>query len=200
MLRDLLARLGARWQTLAPGQKVLLVLGGAALLVTLFYLGNLAFAPRYVPLVTHLDPEGAAAVVDQLKAMKVPYRLADQGATVLVPEKQVYEARMKLASSGVLAGGGKGFELFDQTKLGVTDFAQQVDYQRALQEELRRTIVQLEEVDQARVHLVLPEKSVFVERQAQPSASVVLKLKPGHDLRAEQVRGIVSLVAGSVEG
>jgi flagellar M-ring protein FliF len=200
MLRDLLARLGARWQALAPVQKALVVLGGVVLLATLFYLGNLAFAPRYVPLFTRLDPQTAGAVVDQLKAMKVPYRLADQGATVLVPEKQVYEARMKLASSGVLAGGGKGFELFDQTRLGVTDFAQQVDYQRALQEELRRTIVQLEEVEQARVHLVLPQKSVFLERQTPPSASVVLKLKPGRELQPEQVRGVVSLVAGSVEG
>ncbi|MFZ5590396.1 MAG: flagellar basal-body MS-ring/collar protein FliF, partial [Bacillota bacterium] len=94
---------------------------------------------------------------------------------------------------------GSGFELFDQQKFGVTDYEQQVAYQRALQEELRRTIVQLEEVEQARVHLVLPRKSLFIDEQTPPSASVVLKLKPGARLEPGQVKGLVDLIAGSVQ-
>lgn len=132
--------------------------------------------------------------------MKIPYQLTDQGKTIKVPESQVYETRNQLASSGALNGSGIGFELFDQSKFGQTDFEQQVGYQRALQEELRRTVVQLDGVEQARVHLVLPEKSVFISDQGTSSASVTLKLKPGARLKPEQIQGVCDLFVGSVEG
>lgn len=129
----------------------------------------------------------------------MPYRLSDEGRTILVPQGQVYEMRIQLAGDGALLGGSAGFELFDQTKLGATDFNRRMDFLRAIQEELRRTIVQLEEVEQARVHLALPEPSVFIRDTVAPTASIVLRLKPLARLRPEQIRGIVYLLVGSVE-
>jgi flagellar M-ring protein FliF len=156
--------------------------------------------PAFEPLFSGLEAKDAGIIVEKLKTMKIPYQLTDQGKTIKVPESQVYEARIQLASSGTLGGGGMGFELFDQNKFGQTDFEQQVGYQRALQEELRRTVVQMDGVEQARVHLVLPQKSVFVNDQGTPTASVALKLKPTARVKPEQVQGICDLFVGSVEG
>ncbi len=154
---------------------------------------------NYAPLFTNMDARQAAGVVDKLKEMNVKYQLADQGSTVMVPREQVYDLRLQMAGSGMLVGSGIGFEIFDQTKLGVTDFERRMNYLRAMQEELRRTIVQMDEVEQARVHLVLPEPSVFVREQRAGSASVTLKLKPMARLKPEQVRAIIYLVASGVE-
>ncbi|BAF60270.1 flagellar biosynthesis/type III secretory pathway lipoprotein [Pelotomaculum thermopropionicum SI] len=197
---DLAARFRERWQSLSQTQKVISVLVASGALVCLFYLGQLATRPAYAPLFTGLEPKDAGVIVDELKALKIPYQIADEGKTIKVPEDKVYEVRIQLASSGALGGGGMGFELFDQSKLGQTDFEQQVGYQRALQEELRRTIVQLEGVEQARVHLVIPQKSVFIGERGTPSAAVALKLKPAARLKPEQVQGICDLLVGSVEG
>lgn len=197
--RNLPVEITKRWQAIKPGQRILTIVIGLGVLFTIIFLVALVSRPTYAPLFTGLDPAEAGAMVEKLKEMNIPYRLTEQGKTIEVPEKQVYETRIQLASSGAL-GEGKGFELFDQTKLGITDFEQQVQYQRALQEELRRTIVQLEEVEQARVHLVLPQKSVFIEEESPSSASIVLKLKPLVQLKPYQIKGIVNLTAGSVEG
>jgi len=197
--RNLPVEITKRWQAIKPGQRILTIVIGLGVLFTIIFLVALVSRPTYAPLFTGLDPAEAGAMVEKLKEMNIPYRLTEQGKTIEVPEKQVYETRIQLASSGAL-GEGKGFELFDQTKLGITDFEQQVQYQRALQEELRRTIVQLEEVEQARVHLVLPQKSVFIEEESPSSASIVLKLKPLVQLKPDQIKGIVNLTAGSVEG
>ncbi|MDF9409299.1 flagellar M-ring protein FliF [Pelotomaculum isophthalicicum JI] len=195
-----LAMVKERWQALSRNQKIISVLVAAGVLVCFIYLGLIVTRPSYAPLLSGLDPKEAGAIAEKLKTMKIPYQLADQGQTIKVPESQVYEARIQLASSGVLGGDGKGFELFDQNKFGQSDFDQQVNYQRALQEELRRTIIHIEGVQDARVHLVLPQKSVFVNDQGTPTASVALTLKPGAQLKPEQVQGICDLFVGSVEG
>jgi flagellar M-ring protein FliF len=192
--------LPAGWQALSGPKKLAVLVLATALLVTLFFLGQVIARPRMASLFTGLEPAAAGRIVDKLKELAVPYSLADEGRTILVPAERVYEMRIQLAGDATLAGGAAGFELFDQTKLGATDFNRRLDFQRALQEELRRTIVQLDEVEQARVHLALPEPSVFIRETAAPSASIVLKLRPFSELRQAQVRGIVSLVAGSVEG
>lgn len=197
--RNLPVEITKRWQALKPGQKIFTVVVGFGVFFTLIFLVALISRPAYAPLFAGLDPVEAGAMVEKLKEMNIPYRLTEQGKTIEVPEKQVYETRIQLANSGAL-GKGKGFELFDQTKMGITDFEQQVQYQRALQEELRRTITQLEEVEQARVHLVLPQKSVFIDEESPSTASVVLKLKPLAQLKPDQIKGIVDLTAGSVEG
>lgn len=198
--RDLLAQLKNRWQAFSATQKVAVVFAAVALVAAVFYLSAVLTQMNYAPLFTGLSPEDAGAIIQKLESMKVPYRVAEGGGTILVPKQEVYKIRANLAASGALPGNGLGFELFDKTKLGITDFEQQVNYQRALQEELRRTIVQFEGVEQARVHLVLPQKSAFVEQEEKPSASVALKLKPLTRLKPEQVEGIVALVCGAVEG
>lgn len=199
-LKDLAERLKSRWQGLNARQKTVYLLTGIPLLAVLVFLLNWVGKAEMAPLFTNLDAKDAAAIVERLKESQVNYELIDQGTTVLVPKKDLYELRLEMAASGIATGGDMGWELFDQSKLGVTDFDRKLNYQRALQEELRRTIIQLGEVDQARVHLVLPEKSVFVEEETPPSASVALKLKLGKNLLPNQVRGIVLLVANSVEG
>lgn len=199
-LRDLPAQGKERWQSFTQAQKIAVVMVSVTVVVCIFYLAFFLFQPKYAPLFTDLELQEAGEITKNLKAMNVKYKTTDQGRTIVVPESQVYELRMQLASSGVLPGGGQGFELFDQTKLAQTDFEQQVVYMRALQEELRRTIVSIEAVEQARVHLVLPTKSVFIDEEGTASASVVLKLKPMTKLQPAQVQGINDLFMGSVEG
>lgn len=199
-LGGLISRIRERWQALNKTQKIISALVATGIVVCLFYIGQVSTRPVYAPLFSGLEPKDAGVIVEKLKTMKIPYQITDQGKTIKVPETQVYEARIQLASSGALGGGGIGFELFDQSKFGQTDFEQQVGYQRALQEELRRTVVQLEGVEQARVHLVIPQKSVFVSDQGTPTASVALKLKPTARIKPEQVQGICDLFVGSMEG
>lgn len=188
------------WSNRTGTQRMLLA--GLALSTAVAFLVMIYFLnqPEMRVLYTNMAPEDAARVVELLKAAKTPYELRDNGATVLVPAEAVYEQRLKVAGEGVMHGQGVGFELFDQLKVGQTDFVQRINYARALQGELSRTISEFPQVDKARVHLVLPQKSLFIEEQKQASASVVLTLKRGQKLDAKQLQGIVNLVSMSVEG
>lgn len=162
----------------------------------------IVFANRvdYKPLFASLGADDAGVIVKRLKEQKVPYRLASDGTAILVPADKVYELRLSLASEGLPQGGGVGFEIFDRKNFGVTEFVQKINYQRALQGELARTISQLGGVGEARVHLALPEKSLFTDDQKPATASVVVRMKAGGYLRDSEVQGIVHLVAASVEG
>ncbi len=153
----------------------------------------------YSLLFANLPSRDASSVVQWLKDRKIPYRLEDGGRDILVPADQVYETRIELAGSG-LAEGGVGFEIFDKQSFGMTDFAQKVNYRRALQGELMRTIASLAPVEAARIHLALPEKRLFKEQQQPATASVIVKLAPGRKLNEAQLQGIIHLVSGSVEG
>lgn len=197
---ELLVSARQKWQALESRRKYAIIAAGIVVLLVLAFLGQLIMKPAYEPLLTSLDPVVAGDVVEELKTMKVPYRLTDDGRTIEVPKNQVYDTKIRLASSGVLHERSEGFSLFDGQKFGVTDFEQQVTYQRALQEELRRTIVSLDAVEQARVHLVLPRRSLFLDDQINPSASVALKIKAGYRIEQQQVRGISDLLMGSIEG
>lgn len=188
------------WQSLKQSQKIILIMGCALILITIAVLTQMALKPAYTPLFTELEPVDAGKIIEELESANTPYRLADGGKTIEVPEDMVYRMRIQMASTGVLQSSGVGFELFDEKKFGITEFEQHVGYQRALQEELRRTIVQLDEVEQARVHLVIPRESVFLDEQVTPSASIALKLKPNAEVNSDQVRGIQSLVMGSIQG
>jgi flagellar M-ring protein FliF len=148
---------------------------------------------------SNVQPDSAGKIVEGLKALNVPYTLTEEGKTISVPQSHVYEVRLNLASKGGAAESGQGFELFDSSDMSATDFEINVNYQRALQEELRRSIVQIDAVKQARVHLVLPEKSAFIDNQNPPQASIILDLKPLASLQPEQISGIAELVDGSVE-
>ena len=149
-------------------------------------------------LYTQLDRDDAAALVNKLKELKVPYRVQGEGSTIEVPEEKVHELRLELASAGLPRGGGVGFEAFDRMRLGATEFEQRVMFRRALEGELGRTIGSLGAVQSARVHLVMTERSVFVSRNDPASASVVVRLRPGRHLGPAEVSGIVHMVASSV--
>jgi flagellar M-ring protein FliF len=155
----------------------------------------------YHPLFSGLSMEDASNIVTKLKELKVPYKLGMEGTSIYVPKEKAYEIRLMLASQNALPGsGGIGFELFDKTNYGMTEFMQNVNYKRAIQGELSRTINQMPEVKASRVHIAIPEKSLYTEKEKQATASVFLKLKPGKTLGKEQIQGVVVLVAGSIEG
>ncbi len=172
-----------------------------ALLCLMFFGLIIAQTQRadYRLLFANLPNEDAGAVVSWLNGAKIPYQLEDGGKEIHIPADKVYETRLELAGIGLPQGGGVGFEIFDKQSFGLTDFAQKVNYRRAMQGELARTIASLGPVEAARVHLALPEKRVFKEQQQAATASVILKLVPGRQLAESQVQGIVNLVAGSVE-
>jgi flagellar M-ring protein FliF len=155
----------------------------------------------YQTLFAGLSTEDASVVVTKLKELKVPYKLGLGGTSVSVPKDKVYDVRLMLAGQNALPGGsGVGFELFDKTNYGMTEFMQNINYKRAIQGELSRTINQMPEVKASRVHIAIPEKTLFTDREKDVTASVFLKLRGGKTLSKEQVAGIVHLVSGSIEG
>ncbi|GGA15739.1 flagellar basal-body MS-ring/collar protein FliF [Dyella caseinilytica] len=156
--------------------------------------------PPYGVLFRDLRESDAAEISTALDQMQVPYHLADDGKTIMVPDAQVYETRMKLVSQGVPKGGSVGFELFKDSDYGVTEFAQKINFQRALQGELERTISALDEVASARVHLTIRRTDLFAPDQDPSKASVTLNLRPGKHLDAREVVGIQRLVASAVDG
>ena len=156
--------------------------------------------PDYKVLYTNLSTEDAGQITARLQEKKIPYQLSPTGDMISVPSEKVSELRLELAASGLPKGGGVGFEIFDAKNLGVTEFVQQLNYQRALQGELTRTINSLDEIQQTRVHLAIPKKSLFSEDQKKPTASVVVRLKSGRNLSDPQINGIAHLVSSSIEG
>lgn len=199
-LKKVRSQAEALWNSLTPQRRIYLLAGVAALLGTIIVLSLTAGRPQYVPLFTNLELNDAGEIVARLKENNIPYRLAENGTAILVPQDQVYETRLSLASQGLPRGGVVGFELFNETKLGTTDFERRLKYIWALQGELTRTIRQMEEVEDVRVHIVQPEHTLFIDEEKEPTASVFLKLKPYAQLQEDQIRGIAHLVAGSVEG
>ena len=189
------------FQRLTMQQRIFI--GATAFVLVMGFVGFILWvnSTDYRILYSNLGPEDANRIVQTLQAEKVPYKLEDGGKTVTVPEDQVYGLRIKIAGEGGLVGTGIGFEIFDEVKVGVTDFVQKINYQRALQGELSRTISEFPNVDFARVHLVVPRHSLFIEEQQSPSASVVLKLKDtNRTMDAREVQGIVNMLIMSVEG
>lgn len=155
-------------------------------------------APEYRVLYSNLSDRDGGAIIESLQQMNVPYKFSEGGGAVLVPADKVYEARLKLASQGLPKGGNVGFELMENQKFGTSQFLEQVNYQRALEGELARSVQAMSSVLSARVHLAIPKPSVFVKDQQKPSASVVLALQPGRALDAGQVNAIVHLISSSV--
>jgi len=193
-------QIGLIFQKLSPGKKIalsmLVGLTVLALAVLIFWTGTTQWRMLY----TNLDPEDCAAIAQELKTRQIPYQLGVNGTAIMVPEELLYETRMDIAALGLPQGGAIGFELFDNAKLGMTEFLQNVNYQRALQGELARTIQRFPEVAQARVHVVMAQDSLFVEEEKPATASVVLKMHPGRDLNKKQVQGIVHMVSAGIPG
>lgn len=181
-------------------QKISLITLSVITVLAILVLLIWANRPQYTILFTDLSSTDASRIRDQLQDNKVSYQLKNSGTTILVPKDQVYELRLQLASEGIPTQPGAGYEIFDRTNLGISDFVQKLNYRRALEGELGRTIASLSEVEQARVHVVIPEPALFREDKKETTASVVLKLKGRVRLQEEQISGIAVLVARSVEG
>ncbi len=180
------------------GRKVILMLGAAAVIAVMIALVLWSQKPEYRVLFSNFSDRDGGAIMSSLQAANVPYKFAEGGGAILVPADKVHEIRLKLAAEGLPKGGGVGFELMENQKLGVSQFLEQVNFQRALEGELARSIQSVGAVQAARVHLALPKASVFVRDQQKPTASVLLNLRQGRALDQQQVSAIVHLVASSV--
>ena len=187
------------WNEMSGKNRAGLVVGVAVIAVFLVVAIIWLMQERYAVLFADMQMNDAAKVVEELEKMKVDYKLEDGGTRILVPESVVHEARLKLMGSGASLSGGIGFEIFDESDFGMTEFAQKINFQRALQGELTRTIMSLREVKYARVHLVMPESGLFKRNNMPPSASVTLFLQYGQPSN-EQIVGIQRLVAAAVPG
>lgn len=152
------------------------------------------------PLYTQVAAEDAGLVLAKLKEMGVEYRVSDGGASILVPSTKVAELRLQMAALGLPKSGRIGYELFDKTNFGITDFTEQVNYHRALEGELERSVMAMSEVEQARVHLTLPRNSLFLENRQEAKASVMVKLRPMQRLSPQNVLAVMHLVSSAVEG
>ena len=179
-------------------QSIGLLVATAAMVALLFGMWTWGKTPDYRVLYGNLSDRDGGAIIESLQQMNVPYKFAEGGGALLVPADQVHEVRLRMASQGLPKGSLAGFELMENQKFGTSQFLEQMNYQRALEGELARSVQTLASVQSARVHLAIPKPTVFVKEQQQPGASVVLTLHPGRTLDGSQISGIVHLISSSV--
>ncbi len=190
----------ALWNRLRANPKIPLLIAASATIAIVVALTLWAKSPDYRVLYSNLNDRDGGAIVTQLTQMNIPYRFTENGSALMIPAEKVHETRLRLAQQGLPKGGAVGFELLDQEKFGISQFSEQINYQRALEGELSRTIESLGPVQNARVHLALPKPSLFVREQKNPSASVTLTLQPGRTLDDGQINAVVYMVSSSVAG
>ena len=181
-------------------QKVMI---GVSAIVGFVLLGFVLFVfnePSYTTLYSKLSEEDASAVVQELTAKKIPYKITDGGTTIKVPKDKVYEVRFAMASKGIPNSGVLGYEIFDKNTMGMSEFMQKLNFKRALEGELSKTIMSLSGIESARVHIVIPEKSVFKDEEKEATASVNIKYNGAGRLSRKNIEAITNLVASSVEG
>jgi flagellar M-ring protein FliF len=170
----------------------------AAVIALLVAAGTLLRQSEFRILFSNIGERDGGAIIAALEQMNIPFRFNESGSAILVPAARVHDVRLRLASQGLPRGGAVGFELMESQKFGISQFAEQINYQRGLEGELSRTIQSIAAVQAARVHLAIPKPSVFMREEIKPSASVMLNLYPGRSLDAAQIAGIQNLVAASV--
>ena len=198
-VKEIFNNLKERFNALPTYQKAL-VIGVPAVLVSLIATAIIySLRPEYAVLYGNLSPEDMNVILTELDKEGVKYKVGRDGRTILVPEDQVRDIRLKLAAKGVPNKGVIGYELFDKSTIGLSEFQQRVNFKRAIEGELVRTILRFKNIEDARVHIALPEKSIFLRDEKEASASVFIKVKPGYEITPEQVRAIRNLVAASVE-
>jgi flagellar M-ring protein FliF len=195
---DIGVQLKGIFTTMSAGKLISLMLLVGATIWGVIALVQWSGKPDFMPLYAHLSAEDAGEVVGRLQEQKIPYKLSHDGGTIHVPKNRIYEVRLEMAAQGLPRGNAVGFEVFDNTKLGMTEFVQNINYQRALQGELSRTINGLAEVESSRVHIVMTPRSLFIEQEEPATASVILKLNNGRYLSNPQIQGVVHLVSSSV--
>jgi flagellar M-ring protein FliF len=188
------------WNSLGNGARVTLVCGVLFIFAATIATSLWVLRPDYQVLFADLKPQDTGAMVAELERMKVPYSIGADGNTILVDRSAVHATRLKLMGKDIPLHGAAGLELFNNADFGMTEFAQKINYQRALQGEITRTILSLSEVRDARVHLALPEESLFKRATSKAKAAITLNLKAGQSLRPEQINGIQRLVAAAVPG
>lgn len=196
----MLTQLRQFWNNLKPVTKAIYGATAAVLMALVAGVGYWSSRTQYAVLYSKLPSEDAAAIVQKLDADRVSYKLSGDGTSILVPLEKAPTIRMNLAVAGLPQGAGKGYELFDTMSMGATPFVQNMNYVRAIQGELARTIMQLEPVQSARVHIVQPDPTPFTRDEKPVTASVVIKTKPGMSLSRAATAGIVALTASSVKG
>lgn len=194
------ANLMAALERLRSSPKIILLISTSAAISIIIALIFWAKSPDYRVLYSNISDQDGGAIVAQLTQMNVPYRFQERGGAIMVPEDKVHEARLTLAQLGLPKGGAVGFELLDQEKFGISQFSEQVNFQRALEGELARTIETLGTVQNARVHLAMPKPSMFVREQKPPSAAVTVTLSNGRTLDSGQVNAITYLISSAVPG
>src|SRR3954471_19965910 len=199
-LAGTLERARSTFSTISLGQKVVIGLLLAGLLLGGFFFFRWITAPTQAPLFSNLASADASAIVDQLNAGGVAYTLADGGQTILVPKDKVYNLRLTMSGKGLPAGSDTGYALLDKQGITTSEFQQQVTYQRAIEGELEKTLEALHGVNAAVVHIAMPKDEVFVADQAKPTASVLLDLSAGTQLTGEQIQAVTNLVSSSIEG
>jgi flagellar M-ring protein FliF len=199
---DLSGRFAAIWQNQNRQNRTVTVVGIAIVLAAVLAVGWLYFGrgPTYQTLFSNLSAEDASTVTQHLKDDKIPYRLSTDGKTVYVPEQDVSDERVAIAGSGLIKGGSTGYELFDRTNFGMTEFQENLDKTRAIEGELERTIDGLDPVDSSRVNIATPSQSLYTTSQEPTTASIAIKTKPGQSLDGDEVKGITMLVANAVDG
>lgn len=195
---DPITRLREAFGRLNSQQKLLLAIALAAIVALLVGTYLWSKQPDYKVLFTNISEKDGGAIIAALDQANVPYRYSEGGTAILVPSANVHDIRLKLASQGIPRGGSIGFELMENQKFGTSQFIEQVNFQRALEGELSRTIQAISAVESARVHLAIPKPSVFVREEQKPTASVLLHLYPGRVLEPAQVAGITHLISSSV--
>lgn len=196
---DFLKNLNDHFKGLPPGRKAAVLTLAASALAAVFVMSLWLRVPDYQLLFANLSPADAGTIIEELKIKNIDYKLTGQGRNIQIPSGQVYETRLALASKGLPGGSEVGFELFEDTPLGMTDFLQKLNFQRVLQGELSRTIKSLAVIDQARVHLAIPKNGLSLGENPKGKASVMVKVKAGKILSESQTQGIVHLISGSVE-
>jgi flagellar M-ring protein FliF len=201
MQQKVLATLQRFWRgflAFTPGQKAVTIAAALALVIGGFVFSKWAAKPSYAPLFTNLSPTDASGIIDKLNANKTPYQLEANGTEILVPSKAVYSSRLAMSAAGLPSSSTSSYSLLDQEGITTSEFKQHVDYQRALEGELDRTIKSISGVVDATVHLAIPQQDVFNDGSQKPSASVLLTVHPGTTLTSAQVQSVLNLVSSSI--
>ena len=199
-LQKYITQLRELWENLNNRAKIIIGILVLAMIVAFIFLIMAGGSSNYKPLFGDLSSQDANAIVERLKEQNIEYKLADNGSTILVPENAVHETRLDMAGEGLPDQGMVGFEIFDQTNFGTTDFERQDKFSSAIGGEMSRTIQNMDIIEYARVQVTAPQESLYIEEEKPSEASVLLRLKPGYNISQTEISAISNLVAGGVQG
>ncbi|MDY6821181.1 MAG: flagellar basal-body MS-ring/collar protein FliF [Deferribacterota bacterium] len=199
-LREFIDQLSNAFKSFSTIQKIAIIGATFAVIIAVLLLVLWANKPVYKTLYGNLDEKSRMQIEEYLQSNNIPYQLGDDGKTIAVPDDEVYSVRLELAKEGIPKVGGPGFELFDRSSFGMTEFMQDVNFQRALQGELSRTISNLESIESARVHLSIPKDRLFVTEDTEAKAAVVIDIADNAEITRDQIKSIAFLVSGSIKG